>query len=193
MRAATRAGLVTSLAACLVITSAAAGPGAGVAAADEEPPFVIGARPVWFLLGGVTGGANVAADDRGSFVGGELSLVRLRDGRFFGLYADTTYDFGPGATYLTAGPELGVHVRSTRAVPLSFGADGGLVLRFDGDRRLGASGRVSVTLFGLFSIYGRYMFVAGSGDGEGEREHVIQAGAMLKFPLTAPFGAGAGG
>jgi hypothetical protein len=147
-----------------------------------EPAFSIGARPVWFLLGGVTGGATVAVDQRGGFVGGELSLVRLRDGRFVGFFADATYDFGPDATYLTAGPEIGFHRRSTTGLPVSLGADVGVAVRFAEENRLGASGRLSLTLFGLFSIYGRYLFI-----GEEGGEHVVQAGAMLKFPLASPF------
>lgn len=175
-----RAALATWLAAGLLV---AAGPRA--AAADQDPPFTIGARPAWFLLGGVTGGATVA-EEGGGFVGGELSLVRLRDGRFAGLYADSFHDFGPGATFLTVGPELGLHVRSRSALPISFGIDGGLAMRFDGETSAGASGRLSITLFGLFSIYGRYMYLD-PGDGD----HVVQAGAALKFPLISPLGGAA--
>lgn len=174
-----RAVLALRLAAGLLI----AGPGAALA--DEKPPFTIGARPAWFLLGGVTGGATVA-EEGGGFVGGELSLVRLRDGRFAGLYADSFYDFGPGATFLSVGPELGLHVRSRSALPISFGVDGGLAMRFDGETSAGASGRLSITLFGLFSIYGRYIYLD-----PGDADHVVQAGVALKFPLTSPLGGAA--
>src|SRR6266545_3969715 len=139
---------------------AAMAPGAAVA--EEEHPFTIGARPVWFLLGGVTGGTSFASDDMGGFLGGELSLVRLEGGRFAGLYLDGAYDFGAGATFLSAGPELGLHIRSTRAV--SLGLDGGLALRFQDEAKAGATGRLAVTLFGMFSIYGRYTYL-GADDG----------------------------
>jgi hypothetical protein len=54
----------------------------------DDPPFTIGSRPAWILLGGVTTGGTVALADRGAFVGGELSLARLREASFVGLYAD---------------------------------------------------------------------------------------------------------
>ncbi len=80
-----------------------------------------------------------------------------------------------------------MHVRGRSALPLSFGVDGGLALRFDGETSAGASGRLSITLFGLFSIYGRYIYLDPGGDGD----HVVQAGAALKFPLTSPLGGAA--
>ena len=182
MRAVPGAGLLPPLVAGLLL---AALPRAAVA--DGDPPFTIGPRPAWFLLGGVTGGATVAESEGGAgggFVGGELSLVRLQGGRFAGLYADGYRDFGgPGATYLSAGPEVGVHLRSPKAMQVAFGADGGLALRVAGESDVGASGRLSVTLFGLFSIYGRAIYLAADQD-----DLVVQAGAMLKFPLTSPFG-----
>jgi hypothetical protein len=177
MRAVPGAGLLPSLVAGLVLALSPR-----VAVADGDPPFTIGPRPAWFLLGGVTGGATVA-QSAGGYVGGELSLVRLRDGRFAGFYADSYYDFGPGATYLSAGPELGFHVRSPKGAQLSFGADAGAALRLDGASDIGASGRLSVTLFGLFSLYGRTMYLAADQD-----DLVVQVGAMLKFPLASPFG-----
>lgn len=187
MRAVPGAGLLPPLVAGLLL---AALPRA--AAADGDPPFTIGPRPAWFLLGGVTGGATVAESEGrggGGFVGGELSLVRLQGGRFAGLFADGYRDFGgPGATYLSAGPEVGVHLRRPKGMQVAFGADGGLALRV-ADRNdndafdVGASGRLSVTLFGLFSIYGRAIYLAADQD-----DLVVQAGAMLKFPLTSPFG-----
>ncbi|HKE14253.1 MAG TPA: hypothetical protein VKB80_05300 [Kofleriaceae bacterium] len=181
MRAVPGAGLLPPLVAGLLL---AALPRA--AAADGDPPFTIGPRPAWFLLGGVTGGATLAESEGGGgggFVGGELSLVRLRDGRFAGLYADGYRDFGGDATYLSAGPELGVHLRSAKGMQLSFGADAGLALRVADDSDAGAAGRLSVTLFGLFSIYGRAIYLAADRD-----DMVVQAGAMLKFPLASPFG-----
>jgi hypothetical protein len=173
--------LVASLA-----SSLAAALGAGTADADPDPPFSIGGRPAWFLLGGVSGGANLAieGEEGGGFAGGELSLVRLREGRFFGLYVDGAYDFGAGATTLSAGPELGFHLRSDRPLPISFAVDAGPALRVDGEASPGAAARLSATLFGLLSIYGRTIYVDAD-----EGELAFQAGVLLKFPLTSPLGA----
>ncbi|HWM88190.1 MAG TPA: hypothetical protein VNO33_20190 [Kofleriaceae bacterium] len=157
-----------------------------VAAAEEEPAFTIGATPAWFLLGGLTGGATFADGDSGGFAGGELSLVRLVAGRFAGLYSDAYRDFGLDATVLSVGPEIGLHLRRNKKLPISIGLDGGAAMRFADETELGASGRLSITIFGMLSIYGRYTFMdAEVGD------HVLHAGAMLKFPLLSPFGRGA--
>src|SRR5262249_50760826 len=86
------------------------------AARADDPPFTIGSRPAWYLMGGVTGGDTVVSEGGGGFVGGELSLVRLRDGVWTGLYGDGYYDFGIDGTYVTAGGELGYRW---------FGFDGG--------------------------------------------------------------------
>jgi hypothetical protein len=151
------------------------------AAADDrpggEPPFSIGAEPAWYLLGGVSGGGSLASDDNGGFVGGELSLVRLRQGRWVGAYVDGGYEFGQDAPFLSLGPELGVSV---------VGIDGGAFLRFDDDGlALGPQGRLVVGL-GLFSVYARYAYML-----EAERnEHIVQIGAMFKMPMMSPFGQG---
>lgn len=149
----------------------------GDAQVSSKPAFTIGPQPVWYFIGGVTSGASVVADDRGGFVGGELSLVRLRDRKWLGFYADGYYDFGVDGTYITAGPELGIGV---------LGVDLGGVLRFaEGESEIGASARAVISL-GLFSIYGRYIYMNSDFD-----DQVVQVGAMLKFPLISPFGAGA--
>jgi hypothetical protein len=138
-------------------------------AAADDPPFVIGSRPAWFLLGGVTTGGTIALADRGAFVGGELSLARLRDGNFFGFYADGYYDWGADGTYVTGGLELGRKF---------IGIDGGAALRFaDGDTQLGVTGRLSVGI-GMINLYGRYAYFDTMTD-----NHVVQVGLMIKLPL----------
>lgn len=164
---------------CVVVlfTLVAASP----AAADRG--FIVGERPVWFVTGGGTGGGTVASGERGGFVGGELSLVRLIENRMLGLYADAYYDFGVGGTYVTAGPELGL-IRRSRAMPIAVGIDGGGVLRFADQRAFGATGRVFLAFAGSFALFARYAYV---DDGDGD--HVVQLGVTLKFPLGPPFGA----
>jgi hypothetical protein len=155
-----RAALATIAVAALALPATAA-------------PFSIGARPAWYLLGGVTGGGTVGVDQKGGFVGGELSVVRLKQGRYLGGYADAYYDFGIDGTYATAGVEVGKQI---------FGLDGGVALRFAGGTEVGATARVFVSV-GVFSIYARYAYFDSPAD-----DHVIQLGAMLKLPLHSPFG-----
>lgn len=148
--------------------------GSAPARADDDPPFTIGSRPAWYALGGVTAGGTVALADRGGFVGGELSLVRLREGRWLGLYADGYHDWGTDATYVTAGPELGWRF---------FGIDGGPALRFrDDDLEPGATVRLSAGV-GVLAVYVRYARFDATDD-----DHVIQLGALLKLPLMSPLG-----
>jgi hypothetical protein len=136
----------------------------------EDPPFTIGSTPSWLLLGGVTTGGTLILADRGAFVGGELSLARLQNASFVGLYADGYYDWGANGTYLTGGLELGHKL---------LGFDGGVALRLaGGDPQLGASGRVTVGL-GMLGVYARYAhFWDVMTDA-----NVIQFGLVLKLPL----------
>lgn len=159
-----RTSLVAAIAGALALAAAPR------PAAADEPPFTIGSRPAWFLLGGVTTGGTLILADRGAFVGGELSLARLRDGTFFGFYADGYYDWGADGTYVTGGVEAG---RRFLAV------DAGAALRMaDGERDLGATGRLNVGL-GLFSLYARYAYFPDAMTDD----HVIQFGIALKLPL----------
>ncbi len=151
---------------------AAAAP-AATAPADKPRAFSIGTEPAWYLLGGVTTGGTLVAHDRGGYVGGEASIVRLwRDTRFFGFYGDGYYDVGAGRTYATSGLEGGYKL---------VGLDGGLASRFGGDRpEWGATGRLFVSI-GVVGIYGRYAYFAdalGHSD-----EHVVQIGALVKLPF----------
>lgn len=151
----------------VAVTAIAAAP--RVAAADDQA-FSIGSKPVWFVLAGLTTGGTIALADRGALVGGELSVVRLRDGKFVGLYADGYYDWGAGGTYITAGPELGYQL---------LAIDGGAALRMaGGETELGVTGRLSVGI-GMVSVYGRYAYFDTMVD-----DHVIQIGLLLKLPLT---------
>lgn len=177
MRAAARA--VATVAALLIASSTAA------RADDADRGFTIGAQPVWFVMAGLNAGATVD-DDRGALIGGELSVVRVRNAGFAGIYADAYYDFGLDGTILTGGPELGF-VRRSRDFPVGFGIDGGAAVRFGGGTDLGATGRVFVSFFGAASLYARYLYL----DADGGADHAVQVGVTLKFPLLAPMGAGA--
>jgi hypothetical protein len=142
------------------------------ARADDDPPFTIGTRPAWLVMGGLTAGGTVEFHDRGGFVGGELSVARLHEGDYVGVYGDAYRDFGMDGTYVTGGLELGRRF---------LGIDGGAVVRFaDGGRQLGVTGRVFVSV-GLLSIFVRYAHVDADGDPD-----VVQVGATLKFPLHSP-------
>jgi hypothetical protein len=166
---------VATIAAGLVVTTPRP-------AAADDPPFTIGARPVWFVSAGATAGGTVAGT-RGAFVGGEASVSRTVEAHFLGLYADGYRDFGKGATYVTLGPEVG-WIRRHRTSPLGLGFDGGGVVRFSDERAVGATGRVFVTVAGSFSIFARYAYLDADDD-----EHVVQLGITVKFPIGPPFGA----
>jgi hypothetical protein len=156
----------TSWLAVVVVASAST-------ARADDPAFEIGAQPRWFLLGGVTSGGTVAFDDRGGFVGGELSVVRLNSSNYLGGYADAYYDFGIDGTYVTGGLELGHKF---------IGLDGGPAVRFaHGTTDAGAAVRLNLSA-GVFGIYVRYAYFDAMTD-----KNVLQVGAMLKLPLRSPF------
>lgn len=139
-------------------------------AAADDPPFTIGSRPAWFLLGGVTSGGTLVLADRGAFVGGELSLARLRDGDYVGFYADGYYDWGADGTYVTGGLELGRRF---------VGVDGGAALRLaGGERELGVTGRLNLSV-GLFGLFARYAYFPDAMTDD----HVVQLGVAFKLPL----------
>lgn len=154
-------------------------------AAADDPPFHIGAKPVWFLTAGPTAGGTVATDTRGGFVGGELSLSRTIEAHYLGVYVDAYRDFGVDGTYLTFGPELG-WIRRARMLPLSVGIDGGGVVRFADERAFGATGRLFFVAAGSFAVFGRYAYLDAAED-----DHVVQIGVTFKFPIAPPFGAAA--
>lgn len=166
-------------AAALALALVAAAPGS--AAAEPDPPFAIGGRPVWFVMGGAEGGASLS-DGRSGFAGGELSLVRLDEGRFAGVYGGALRDFGDDSTLVSAGPELGLHLRRARTLPLSLAVDGGPAVELGEETRWGGVARLSITVFGTLSIYAR----GGLLDGD----PLAQVGLALKFPLFSPMGGG---
>jgi hypothetical protein len=152
----------------------AAGKGAPPGPEAPPPGFTIGPKPAWFLAGGVTSGDTLVAHDRGGYVGGEISLVRLQRGRFLGLYGDGYYDVGASRTYATGGVELGYKF---------FGIDAGAAARFGQDGAdWGPTGRIFVTV-GIVSIYGRYAYFPGSA--LAGNEHVVQVGGLFKLPFAA--------
>jgi hypothetical protein len=137
------------------------------------PAYTVGTQPEWYVLAGVTTGGTLVAHDRGGYVGGEASIVRLgRATQFFGFYADGYHDFGGSRTYVTSGVEGGYKL---------VGLDGGLATRFGGDRpEWGATGRLFVGI-GVVSVYGRYAYFADSlGMSD---EHVVQVGVLVKMPF----------
>lgn len=140
---------------------------------DAPQPFRIGAQPAWFLLGGLSSGATIAGADRGGYVGGEVSLVRLLSGRSLGAYADAYYDFGQDSAYAGAGLELGWKI---------LALDGGFAARFADETELGGAVRLCATV-GLLSLCGRYTRYSADQD-----QDVFQVGALLKFPLISPMG-----
>ena len=144
--------------------------GSRAAAAD---PYRFGGEPAWFVSGGATAGDTVHSDG-GGYVGGELSLVRVREAHFAGAYVDGYHDFGGGGTFATAGPELG-WIHRAKLMPIGVGVDGGGALRvLDGHTTAGATGRLFVSLAGTVSVYARYAWLD---------EHVVQVGVTIKFPL----------
>jgi hypothetical protein len=151
--------------------------------ADEDRAFHLGSKPAWIVLGGGTTGGTVALGGRGALAGGELSLARLREANFVGVYGDTYYDWGTNATWVTGGPEVGHGFASLLpyGVPLSLGLDGGVALRLaDGDRELGTTVRLTLGL-GVVGIYARYAHVWDTSTDD----NVIQIGVLLKMPIWA--------
>ncbi len=139
-------------------------------AAAEDPPFTIGSTPSWTVLGGLTTGGTVALADRGALLGGEVSVVRLRDASFAGLYADGYYDWGTSGTYVTGGLELGHKF---------LGLDGGGAVRFaEGDSKFGLAARLTVGI-GVVGVYARCAHFYDTMD----NQDVLQVGLLLKLPL----------
>ena len=160
MRSLARAVLL-SAAACLV---------AGPASADQQKLFDFGPVPGWSVLVGSHFGGSFGGGG-GGFLGAELSVSRLSQRWWTGLYVDGGYDFGRGGEVLvTGGPQLGY---------TAIGLDGGAALRVrDGETDLGPPGRLLISL-AILSIYGRYAYFTDSGD------HLGQVGLLFKLPVWA--------
>lgn len=124
-------------------------------------------------MSGITAGGTMVTDQRGGYVGGETSIVRLADGgRYGGAFLSGYRDFGAGLTYLTGGGELGYQI---------FGVDAGPLVRLGAGRaEAGVAGRLSVT-FGVLSLYGRYGYLFDPV--RDDDNHVVQVGASLKLPI----------
>lgn len=150
---------------------------APVSAQDEESSLTLGYDPGWFILGGLTGGASFGEPGRGGFLGGELSVVRLGNSWWNGLYADIAYDFGHHEPTFTVGPEFGWMV---------LGVDGGVGVKpgEDGGVQLGPQVRGLLT-FAVFSLYARFAYWP-----DATQKNVQQYGVLLKFPLAMPWGQG---
>jgi hypothetical protein len=145
---------------------------AGPVFAQDDTAFEFGPQPSWSLLFGPSGGGSFGTPGGGGYVGGELSLSRLNERRWWGFYADGVYDFGHRDAIFTAGPEFGAGF---------FGVDGGVALRTGSTDDIGGTARLLVTA-GFFALYGRYFFFP-----EAE-EHVGQIGVLFKIPLWASSG-----
>lgn len=146
----------------------------GARAGEGDPAFTIGARPAWYVMGGLTTGGTIVTHDRGWYVGGELSVVRLREGKFIGLYGDGYYEFGINRTYATSGIELGYKI---------LGIDGGGAARIGGRHiEWGPTGRLFVSL-GILTLYARYAYFYETL--RADNDHVVQIGGLLKFPFAA--------
>lgn len=136
--------------------------------------FTFDSEPEWFILSGVGGGGSFGSAGGGGFLGGELSLARIYEGRWSGIFADANYDFGQSRTTLTFGPEFGAAI---------LGVDGGAALRLGGDDlEWGGQGRLTLAL-GLFSLYGRYGYWPDSSFAK----HTGQVGFLFKFPFWSSF------
>jgi hypothetical protein len=169
-----RGTLTVGAAVAFVSVATRAGAEDAKPASAEPKPFSVGARPAWFLMGGLEGGGTLVANDRGGLLGGELSVVRLRQGKFFGFYGDGAYDFGAAKTYTTAGLELGYKF---------VGLDAGGAARIGGSGvEFGPTGRLFLTL-GIVSVYGRYAYFVDAR--HANDANVVQVGALLKLPIAA--------
>lgn len=139
-----------------------------VEAQADEPPFAFGPQAGWQVMAGLglSGGFGSAG---GGFVpGAELSVNRLNERVWAGLYGDIGWDFGQDAALVTAGPQLGWAF---------VGMDGGVAARLS-DGELGGAGRLLLS-FGFFGLYARYIYFPDSA------EHLGQTGILLKLPMWA--------
>jgi flagellin-like hook-associated protein FlgL len=115
---------------------------------------------------------------------GQTLDQRLASGQLEQIFGVLNTRFGDRYIFSGASPDQ-PSVAATDAILNGQGTRAGFkqVMAERNQADLGATGRAFVTLFGAFSLYGRYAYF-GADDG------AFQAGAMLKFPLTSPFGRG---
>lgn len=138
-------------------------------ASAEEPVYSFGPQTGWQATLGPTLGSTVGSDDNGFFVGGEVSLTRIREGIWWGLYSDATHTFADGSALVTAGPTLGWGL---------IGLDAGFAVRNLDGLEEGVTVRGLLT-FGLLGAYGRWVHLPGPDDSFG------QLGVYLKLPFWA--------
>ena len=129
----------------------------------------------WVLTFGANGGFSMHPErSNGAVLGAEVSAPYLADSGFwFGAYADTLHDFGPGWQRFSFGPEAGFAI---------FGVDGGLLAELaDGTMRKGYTIRGVLTL-GVLGLYGRY----GSLGGPDPERGFGEIGLLMKafWPLS---------
>ena len=133
-----------------------------------DAPAHIGTQAGWQLMSGLTTGGSFGDLGGSGYLGGEVSLNRLSHRTWMGLYADGLYEFGHGAGYFTAGPQLGYAI---------LGLDGGVALRTgDDDPAVGFAARALLAL-AVFDLYGRALVF--------DDDVQIQIGVMIKLPLWA--------
>lgn len=123
-----------ALVALVVVLAPLPGAGSGVARAEEPEGHVAGHRMAGdldgtYLTAGPVAGALAIQDTWNSAVGAELSLVRLREGRFPALVGvslgGVVFDSAPGLRSW-AEVELGID-----RFPVKFGVSAGLAAQFD--------------------------------------------------------------
>jgi hypothetical protein len=144
---------------------------AGPALAQEEPPpFAFGSQPGWTLNVGGNCGGSFGTPGGGGFAGAELSLNRLLQGAWMGLYGDAVYDFGWTVGLLSAGPQIGYGIVGVDA--------GGALLVGRHGTQTGAAGRVLLSA-GVVAFFGRYAYLFDS------EAHLGQVGILVKLPVWA--------
>lgn len=141
------------------------------ALAEEGSPFSFGPRTTWIWNVGPSLGLTNGGTGHAAFLAGaETSVVRLRDGLWWGLFADGQWDFGRDLVASNVGPEFGFG-------PL--GLDGGVALEFSDEVSLGLQARGVLTL-GILSFTLRYKHMPDFQD-----PGTLEGGLLLKFPIWA--------
>ena len=134
---------------------------------------IVGHESSWFLFGGATVGRSFHSAGSGNVTGAQLSMFRLKHGRWVGAYTDVQYDFQADAFTASIGPEMGYKF---------VGFDAGIGAHFgDGGPTFGPQGRLLLTA-GIITLYGRFAHWPEL------EEQVVQAGLKIKLPLIAPWG-----
>ena len=161
--------VILAVAFLVVPTAASATEGVDV----DHPAIAVGYQSSWHLFGGILGGGAFHSGPNSGFAGGQVSIVRLKHGRWIGAYAGGQFDFRHRLVGATVGPELGYKF---------LGVDAGVGARYDdGDLTFGPQGRLMVTA-ALLTVFGRYSYWPQFG------EQTVEVGLIIKLPLIAPWG-----